>query len=277
MADPPDAVLVTGDLAEHRADSEYALVKSTLARLDAPAYVLAGNHDDRGRLRHHFELSGHADEPVHYAVDLGPLRLLTLDTSKPGVAAGDLGQEQLAWLDSQLAAGPTTPTVLAMHHPPFQTGMPAWDEIGLRAEDRSALADGVRRHSQVRAIVAGHVHRAIVSEVAGRVALTAPSTYVQGRPRFDDRSAVHRRCARVHDPHAPGRRTCLVRSNLRPGCARLTKWREQLHIRRRLAREGAASLCSDAPCALTRARHPEERKNLVGCEMSALDRPFHPK
>ncbi len=185
LPDPPDAVLVTGDLAEHAADSEYAFAKSALARLDAPAYVLPGNHDDRGRLRDNFGLTGRADEPAHYAIDLGPLRLLALDTSKPGVAAGDLGQEQLAWLDSHLGAAPTTPAVVAMHHPPFLTGMPAWDDIGLPAEDRRTLADTVRRHPQVCGILAGHVHRAIVGEVGGRVALIAPSTYVQGRPRFD--------------------------------------------------------------------------------------------
>lgn len=181
LADPPDAIVVTGDLADHGADGEYAFIKSTLANFRVPAHVLAGNHDDRARLRHHFGLPGQVDEPAHYTVELGALRLLALDTSRPGVVAGDLGQKQLAWLDSQLAEAPTTPTLLAMHHPPFGTGIPAWDDIGLPAKDRSALADTVRRHAQVCGILAGHVHRAIVSEVAGRVALTAPSTYIQGR------------------------------------------------------------------------------------------------
>jgi hypothetical protein len=68
-----------------------------------------------------------------------------------------------------------------MHHPPFETGRPVWDAIGLAAADRRAVAEIVGRHSQVGGIVAGHVHRMIVAGVGGTVAMSAPSTYVQGQ------------------------------------------------------------------------------------------------
>jgi 3',5'-cyclic AMP phosphodiesterase CpdA len=180
----PDAVLVTGDLVDHGADAEYEQLRELLAPLDAPTYVLGGNHDDRATLRHQFSLPGAGAEPVCYAVDLGPLRLVVLDSTIPGEDSGALDAERLAWLEGELAAAPAQPTLLALHHPPLLTGIPAWDDIGLDEASRRSLGAVVARHHQVRRIVAGHVHRTITGELAGRPVLTIPSTYVQGRLDF---------------------------------------------------------------------------------------------
>lgn len=40
LPDAPDAVLISGDLAEHAADDEYEIVGALLAQLGAPVYVL---------------------------------------------------------------------------------------------------------------------------------------------------------------------------------------------------------------------------------------------
>jgi 3',5'-cyclic-AMP phosphodiesterase len=177
----PDAVLVTGDLAENAADAEYEQVLELLAPLEAPIYVLPGNHDDRAALRRHFDVPGADDAPVQYSADLGPLRLVVIDTTVPGEDFGALGDERLSWLDAELAAAPEPPTLLPMHHPPLITGIPPLDEIGLPEEDRRALGAVVERHPQVRRIVAGHMHRPITSELAGRAVLAVPSTYMQAR------------------------------------------------------------------------------------------------
>src|SRR6266542_6573039 len=137
----PDAVLVSGDLADHAADAEYEQLRELLAPLRAPLYVLPGNHDDRRAMHRHFGVPGADGEPVQYAVDLGALRLVVLDTTRPGEDSGALDAERLAWLDATLVAAPEVPTLLAMHDPPFRTGSPAWDAIGLPDADRRALAD----------------------------------------------------------------------------------------------------------------------------------------
>jgi 3',5'-cyclic-AMP phosphodiesterase len=181
----PDAVLVSGDLADHASDDEYAVVQELLASLRAPVHVLAGNHDDRAALRRHFGVPGADGEPVQYAVDLGLLRLVVVDTTIPGEDPGALDGGRLDWLDAELAAAPEKPTIVAMHHPPVLTGSPVWDDLGLRAADRSALGAVVGRHDQVRRLVAGHVHRTMTGEVGGRPVLAVPSTYVQARLNFD--------------------------------------------------------------------------------------------
>jgi len=172
-------VLISGDLAEHGAAEEYDLVQELVGRLGAPLHVLPGNHDDRAALRRRFGLPGADAEPVQYAVELGPLRLVVLDSTRPGEDRGDLDADRLAWLETTLAAAPDVPTVLALHHPPVVIGIPAFDEIGLPSADRQALGKVVAAHPEVRRIVAGHVHRAVYAELAGRSVLAAPSTYVQ--------------------------------------------------------------------------------------------------
>jgi Icc protein len=184
LSQSPDAVLISGDLADNGADTEYQQLQDLVAPLEAPVYVLAGNHDDRSALRRAFDVPGTDGGFVQYATDLGPLRLVLLDTTRPGADAGELDAERLDWLDAELTANPDTPTLVAMHHPALSTGMPAMDEIGLPIDDRRALARIVERHPQVRRLVGGHIHRTITADLAGRAVLAAPSTYVQLRLDF---------------------------------------------------------------------------------------------
>jgi Icc protein len=115
--------------------------------------------------------------PVQYAVDLGPLRLVVLDSTRVGADSGQLDADRLGWLENALAADARTSTLIAMHHPPVLTHVPDFDVVGIPDDERAALADVVRRHPHVSLIVAGHVHRAISGEPAGRRVLSAPSTY----------------------------------------------------------------------------------------------------
>jgi 3',5'-cyclic-AMP phosphodiesterase len=78
-------------------------------------------------------------------------------------------------------------TLIALHHPPVSTGIAAWDELGLPAADRRALGAVLDRHPQVRRVVAGHMHRTMTAELAGRVVLVVPSTYIQTRLNFNPR------------------------------------------------------------------------------------------
>jgi 3',5'-cyclic AMP phosphodiesterase CpdA len=158
-------------------------VRALLERLGAPAYVLPGNHDVGSALHRHFGVP----EPVRYSVDLGQLRLVVLDSTIPGEDPGALGPEQLDWLDAELAAAPDALTLVAMHHPPLVTGVRGWDELGLAVADRRALGDVIERHRQVRRLVAGHFHRTMTGDLAGRPVLTVPSTYTQFRLKFEPR------------------------------------------------------------------------------------------
>jgi Icc protein len=179
LSSAPDAVVVSGDIANTPDDAEYERARELLDRLDAPVYVLPGNHDDRERLKRHFAIPVGEEPHLSYAVDLGPARLVCLDTQRPGRDGGQLDSQRLSWLERSLAADEVTPTLLAMHHPPLFVGVPSLDAIAIPAEERSALAESLARHQQVHVIAAGHVHRAIIGELGGARVIAIPSTDVQ--------------------------------------------------------------------------------------------------
>jgi Icc protein len=172
----PDVVLATGDLTDTGRDDEYRVLRRELDRLGMPIYVVPGNHDRREGLRQAF-----ADAPympkegrLSYVVDDHKVRLVALDTLIPGKTHGELGPEQLAWLDRQLAAAPERPTVVFMHHPPFPTGIGHMDAIN--CSDGAAMAAIIARHPQVERVVCGHHHRPIQIRWAGTIGSVAPST-----------------------------------------------------------------------------------------------------
>jgi 3',5'-cyclic-AMP phosphodiesterase len=172
----PDAVAVTGDLVDHGAAEEYAHLRELLAPLAMPAYLILGNHDSRDGLRAAFGADGYlpAEGFLHYAIDDFPLRIVALDTNIPGQHPGELCAERLHWLDRTLAAAPGKPTVVMMHHPPFNTAIEHMDQAGL--QNPSSFAEIIGRHPQVERILCGHLHRQIDRRFAGTVAGTAPST-----------------------------------------------------------------------------------------------------
>jgi Icc protein len=170
----PDAVLVSGDLVEHAVPEEYAEVRELLAVLTMPVHVLAGNHDERGALRAAFPLAGAG--PYRWTADCGGLRLIGCDSTVPGELYGSLAGE-LGWLEERLGEAPGRPTIVAMHHPPLPTGMPALDRIGLPDADQRALGELLARFPEVLRVVTGHVHLASSGTVGPCPVATSLSTW----------------------------------------------------------------------------------------------------
>jgi hypothetical protein len=130
-------------------------------------------------VRSHFEVPATDRELLTYALDLGPMRLIGLDTKRAGSDAGQIEPAQLAWLEGVLDQSPATITLIAMHHPPLHTGIPAIDAIGIPSEQRAALEEILGRHHHVQLLACGHVHRAIIGRLGAATALALPSTDVQ--------------------------------------------------------------------------------------------------
>jgi 3',5'-cyclic AMP phosphodiesterase CpdA len=173
----PDGIVFTGDLVDLGEADAYtalrALVEPFARRLDAPVFWVMGNHDDRGAFRARLLDAAPATTPFDRVDEIDGLRLLTLDTTVPGAHHGELRPAQLDWLREQLAQPAPLGTILAMHHPPVPSVLPLAASVELR--DQRALAD-VLRGSDVRAIIAGHLHYSTFATFAGIPVSVASST-----------------------------------------------------------------------------------------------------
>ncbi|RZF26556.1 phosphodiesterase [Paraburkholderia sp. UYCP14C] len=174
----PDAVLMTGDLVDQGDPQQYAHLKTLLAPLEIPYFLMVGNHDERNALRAAFperdELQS-GGEFVQYAVDVGPLRVIALDSLVPGSSAGMLCDTRLAWLAQQLDAARGRPVVVALHHPPFVCGIGHMDEMRLDQTASDRLAALIAQHPNVERVLCGHVHRSMFVRFGGTIASAIPA------------------------------------------------------------------------------------------------------
>lgn len=172
----PDLLLITGDLADDGAAATYQQLAESLRASGFAHAVLPGNHDERAALRAAFAGQHWSHrELACQRVDVGEFTLLLLDTMIAGVPGGEFTPAQEAWLNQHCPR--ERRVLLAMHHPPTAVGIPILDTIACANSDRLAAWLAGRPH--VEAIFCGHVHRLVLTTLAGRPLMIAPSTVHQ--------------------------------------------------------------------------------------------------
>jgi len=173
----PDIVLLTGDIVDEGHPSEYVTANELLSDLKAPVRIIPGNHDEPNAFRAAFHR--HAYLPMHGPLNYvdngsGPVRIVALDVTIPGLHHGNVDVNSLSWLDEVLASEPDRPTLIMMHQPPFACGVPYLDKYSCQGGKR--LAAVIEKYPAIERIVCGHVHRQMQLRFAGTVICTAPST-----------------------------------------------------------------------------------------------------
>lgn len=173
----PDALVFTGDLTDLGEPDAYArlraIVEPVAERLGAPIVWVAGNHDERSQMRRDLLGLEPTQEPVTGVWDLGGLRLIALDSTVPGWHHGEIDAAQREWLRAELAEPAPLGTILALHHPPLPSHVPLFDILELK--DQDLLAEAIRG-SDVRAILAGHLHYSMNGTFAGVPVSVAAAT-----------------------------------------------------------------------------------------------------
>ncbi len=168
----PDLCLVTGDLAEDGSDAAYEQLRDALEALAVPVFVVPGNHDEPEGMRRVFA-AGVAQ--WRRSMDAGAWRIIALDSRLAGHARGQLGNEELAALESTLSEADARPTMVMLHHPIAAVcPMPS-----CQLEDAAELVAMLGRFPQVRVAIAGHVHCADDRVAHGVRSLATPSTCLQ--------------------------------------------------------------------------------------------------
>lgn len=174
----PEAIVFTGDLADLGEPDAYArlraIVEPVAARLGSTIIWVMGNHDERLQYSERLFDTEPTENPQDRVYDVNGLRIVSFDTTVPGYHHGDVTDQQLEWLSGILADPAPHGTLLALHHPPIPT--PLLEAMGmLELQDQERFAD-VIRGTDVRAILAGHLHYSTHSTFAGVPVSVAAAT-----------------------------------------------------------------------------------------------------
>lgn len=177
----PDAIIFTGDLTDDGHPDAYArlraIVEPAAAKMGAEVIWVMGNHDKREAFRVSLLDEDATADPIYRVVDIRGLRIITLDSSVPGHGHGELDDGQLKWLGEMLSVPAPRGTLIAMHHPPIPSPIGVLALVELREPHR--LAE-VIEGTDVRAILAGHLHYATHSMFAGiPVSVASATCYTQ--------------------------------------------------------------------------------------------------
>ena len=156
LAERPDFIMFTGDLTHTTDDprerrkrmTEFRDIVSALAVKDVR--FIPGEHDaalDRGKAFK--ELFG----PTNYTFDHKGVHFVVLDNvSDPGA---QLGEEQLAWLSSDLQQQPADARIVVFAHRPLFDLYPQWDWA---TRDGAKAVELLMPHANVT-VFYGHIHQ----------------------------------------------------------------------------------------------------------------------
>lgn len=172
----PDVLVFTGDLADIAEPDAYralaTAVEPVVAEFGAQIVWCMGNHDERRPYSR--ELFGiESDKPQDRVYDVNGLRVIALDSSVPGYHHGELSDEQLEWLASELATPASHGSILALHHPPIRSHNDLMRLIELSDMDELA---SVIAGSDVRTILGGHLHYSTYGTCGGVPVAVASAT-----------------------------------------------------------------------------------------------------
>nr|VFJ75670.1 MAG: Icc protein [Candidatus Kentron sp. FW] len=180
----PDLVLVTGDLVHDGPVAVYRRLRTRMDLIDAPVYVLPGNHDDPALLAGTFGIDAKTDkmdaaDPIDFGYATpGNWLIVFLNSVVPGEVYGVLAPEEIDRLDRLLGDHAGCHALLCLHHHPVSRrfGDPDFLAVLRNAEVFFSIID---RHPNVRGIVWGHIHDAFEGQRKEVRLLGTPSTCFQ--------------------------------------------------------------------------------------------------
>ncbi len=180
--DSIDSLLIAGDIAENGLLCEYQYVSDSLAGANVNSYMMAvGNHDVRLKLsykktvenftRFNNTLNASVDnddfdiEALHYTYDVKGYTFIVLGTDRNEFEESYFNDEQLNWLDSELAKATANgkPAFVICHQSLKDThGLPhTWnspiDAAGTVGEQSDELQAIMNKYSNV-IMISGHLH-----------------------------------------------------------------------------------------------------------------------
>lgn len=178
----PMALIFTGDIAHEGEKEAYLNFLELADSTQISSYWLPGNHDDFEEMATQLSSEFVSAEKV---IKVGKWQILLLNSCFPDAEYGEgiISQEQLHWLDNQLAEnakGESLFTAIALHHHPVPTGIDWLEQMSvLNAPDFHKI---INQYSQVKTVFFGHIHHEIDVTQNNIQFLGTPATCTQVTP-----------------------------------------------------------------------------------------------
>jgi Icc protein len=173
----PSFYLHTGDISHLSKDSEFDDADQVIKGLNAPVFYVPGEHDllDDGAGKAYLDRYGKGSRGAGwYSFDQDGVHfvgLVNVADLKPG-GLGNLGTEQIAWLEDDLRNLSASTPIVVFAHIPLWTIYPEW---GWGTQDSAQALVLLKRFGSVT-VLNGHIHQ-VMQKVEGHVAFhTARST-----------------------------------------------------------------------------------------------------
>lgn len=172
----PSFLIHTGDISHLSKEQEFDDAERIIKQTKLDVHYVPGEHDlldeDIKLYRERFGRS--AKGAGWYSFDAGGVHFVGLVNAadlKPG-GLGNLGEEQLAWLEADLQGRSASAPIVVFAHVPLWSVYPQW---GWGTEDAARALGVLKRFGSVT-VLNGHIHQ-IMQKVEGNVAFhTAMST-----------------------------------------------------------------------------------------------------
>lgn len=174
----PDRFLLTGDLAEDPSTSTYGRIAQAFQKQNAPIHFLPGNHDIPEVMHDSLTREGFQREKI---ITWGNWRILLLDSTQNKSPIGELGSQELKWLDETLESLKGCWIVLALHHHPIPSASGWMDTMMI--VDSDVFLTMIAPHREIKAVLFGHVHQEIDQALGSIRFLGTPSTCFQFMPK----------------------------------------------------------------------------------------------
>ena len=171
-----DGVIITGDISDDGSTASYSDAYDILKDLNLPLLSIPGNHDLRHPMMSYFakDIDIQNSEFFDWIYETSDTVVIGLDTLVEGQKYGMLRSKSLNLLFKNLSQPSEKNIILAIHHPPINTGIPFMDKIGLK--NSSELAECLDAADQPIRILCGHVHGIYQGTLGIHSVVTAPST-----------------------------------------------------------------------------------------------------
>ena len=186
-----DLIIVTGDLVNEVQTAIYDYIFATLQATQIPFICIAGNHDVTDELGQDQPFSERtliahtADSRLlnHHVIMTEHWQLLFLDSSIPGQVAGEITDDDMAWLETQLSSC-DKPALLALHHHllPMKS---AWIDTYI-VKNAAMFWQQIAKYHQLQVIISGHTHQEQAFTHQGITVYSTPSTCYQFKPHEQD-------------------------------------------------------------------------------------------